>query len=139
MSALDVTMKDLQEQGIYQTERRIFKRGDVWMVDFGRDKKLRGEVRGYRPAVIIQNNCGNLHSTNKIVVPVTSSQIKIDKHLVTHAPVFIRRESVAQTELVYTVNEERFCKYVCTLTEEEMLDIEYRLLMSLGLTKLGNR
>ena len=135
MSAFEVTMKDLKEKGTYQTERREFKRGEVWMVDFGgKESKLQGEIAGYRPVVIIQNNAGNKYSSNIIVSAITSSIVKVSKNLITHVPVELDRPSIVQTELVNTINKERFCKYVCTLTEEEMIEIEYKLLISLGMT-----
>ena len=43
--------------------------GDIYMVDFA----VIGQVeRGYRPAVIVSNNVGNMFSRDIIVVPITS-------------------------------------------------------------------
>lgn len=43
--------------------------GDVFMVEFD---GVGSEQRGLRPALIFQNNKGNLHSPNVIVLPLTS-------------------------------------------------------------------
>lgn len=65
-------------KGKYKRERRmqIMKNGfntfDVIMVDFG-EAKFNGEQAGLRPAVIIQNAMGNLHSNTTLVMPFTTS------------------------------------------------------------------
>lgn len=135
MSSTSVTLEQLKEQGAYQTENRKFRRRDIWMVHFGDPStKKTGEIAGYRPALLIQSNAGNNNSRNKIVIPITSSNIKLCKNLVTHTRLHLEKESVAQSELIQTVSEERFCHYVCTVSPEEMAEIEYRTLIALGIT-----
>ena len=57
---------------------RIY-RNSIIMVSFGEN---RGSVqKGIRPAVVIQNDLGNKHSTTTIVAPITG---KIKKPLPTH-------------------------------------------------------
>lgn len=47
---------------------RIF---DVVLVDFG-SEMIKGEQCGIRPAVVIQNDIGNIHSSTTIVIPLTT-------------------------------------------------------------------
>lgn len=51
-----------------------YKAFDVVYVDFGK-VEFAGEQGGIRPAVIVQNSMGNLHSPTTIVIPFTT-QIK---------------------------------------------------------------
>lgn len=53
-----------------------FKTFDVVMVDFGK-AEFQGEQAGVRPAVIVQNALGNLHSDSTIVIPFTTSRKNI--------------------------------------------------------------
>lgn len=46
------------------------KRGDIWLVLFN---PARGsEQKGVRPALIIQNNIGNMYSPNTIILAISS-------------------------------------------------------------------
>lgn len=47
------------------------RRGDLVLVDL--DPTKGGEIQKTRPAVVIQNDVGNEHSTTTIVAPVTST------------------------------------------------------------------
>ena len=49
------------------------KRFDVVLVDFGHDV-IGSEQGGVRPALVIQNDIGNLHSDTTIVMPFTSKK-----------------------------------------------------------------
>ncbi|WP_182431673.1 type II toxin-antitoxin system PemK/MazF family toxin [Clostridium sp. AF32-12BH] len=50
-----------------------YRKFDVILVDFG-DDVLAGEQGGIRPAVIVQNNLGNLHSPTTLVFPFTTQK-----------------------------------------------------------------
>ena len=49
-----------------------YKRYDVVLIDFG-ENTIGSEQGGIRPAIIIQNNKGNLFSNTTIVMPCTSN------------------------------------------------------------------
>lgn len=49
--------------------RRTVKRGQVYKCNFGRG--IGSEMQKDRPAVIIQNDIGNMKSGNTIVIPIT--------------------------------------------------------------------
>lgn len=48
-----------------------YKKYDVVLVDFGM-VEFSGEQGGIRPAVIVQNSIGNIHSSTTIVFPLTT-------------------------------------------------------------------
>lgn len=52
-----------------------FKKFDIVLVDFG-DDVLDSEQGGKRPAVIVQNNDGNIHSSTTLVMPLTKNILK---------------------------------------------------------------
>lgn len=52
-----------------------FKRGQVYIADLG-DNTVGSEQYGERPVLIIQNNIGNKHSPNIIVLPLTTKSPK---------------------------------------------------------------
>lgn len=58
-----------------QSKKRILKRGQVYRCEFGCG--VGSEMRKDRPAVIIQNNIGNINSSNTIVVPITHNDKKL--------------------------------------------------------------
>ncbi|MEW6295287.1 MAG: type II toxin-antitoxin system PemK/MazF family toxin [Candidatus Diapherotrites archaeon] len=50
----------------------IIKRGDILLVDFN---PVKGSEQGkIRPAVVVQNDVGNIYAGTTIVVPITSSK-----------------------------------------------------------------
>lgn len=58
----------LDSQAIF-AKKRTLKRGQVYRCNFG--VGVGSEMQKERPCVIIQNNIGNLHSSNTIVIPIT--------------------------------------------------------------------
>ena len=49
------------------------KRGQIWLVNL--DPTLGHEIKKSRPAVIIQNDIGNIHSPITIIAPITSQSL----------------------------------------------------------------
>lgn len=82
----------------------IVYRGEVYLVDFGIG--YGSEQGGIRPAVIMQNNKGNLHSLTTIVVPITSKQTKacIPTHVKVKCDCLIKK-SIALTEQIVTIDK----------------------------------
>lgn len=98
--------------------RRIPRIGDVFEMYFNGEGSVQ---RGRRPGVIVQNNVGNSHSPNLIVIPLTS---KINKHKIpTH--VFLeadkcglQKDSIALCEGISNVSKENVFDYVTTLPKD---------------------
>lgn len=104
-------------------ENREIKIGDVYMVEFtGVDH----EQFGKRPALIFQNNVGNAHSPNVIVLPLTTRMMK--KHIPTHVLVLAKdsglpKNSIVLCENPMTVSKKRLENYVTHIPENYMKKI----------------
>lgn len=103
--------------------RENIRIGDVYMVEFtGVDH----EQMGKRPALIFQNNIGNTHCPNVIVLPFTTRMMK--KKLPTHVLVLAKesglpRNSVVMCESPMTISKSRLENYVTHIPEKYMKQI----------------
>ena len=90
------------------------KRYDIVLVDFG--DNMDSEQSGIRPAIIIQNDIGNLYSTTTLVVPLTSQHKSLNQP--THT--LIKRnkvngltvDSMVLGECIRQVSEKRIIKHI---------------------------
>lgn len=106
---------------------KVFKTFDIVLVDFGKEV-IGVEQGGIRPAIIIQNNPGNVHSLSTIVVPLT----KKIKHLnqPTHTLISkgngtgLRFDSMVLGECVRQISEQRILEYIgCIIKLEDKIEI----------------
>lgn len=101
------------------------KRGDVYFVDFGKDKTSHKQS-GIRPAVIVSNNRGNGYGPTVTVVPLTGN-IHKKPGLPTHVQIptslcrGLKIPSMALAEQVDTVDKRNL--------KDELGEITDRLLM----------
>ena len=104
-------------------EKKTPMLGDVYMVQFtGRDHAQ----LGLRPAVVFQNNAGNRHSPNVIVLPLTTSMKKLGQptHVVVPARgTGLRYDSVVLCENPVTISKDSLGFYVTTLSAAVMRKI----------------
>ncbi len=94
--------------------------GDIYMVTFDGDGCTQ---RGIRPAVIFQNNIGNLHSPNVIVLPLTSKLKKVGQptHVLVNAvDTGLRLDSMVLCENPMCVPKEKLGNYLTTLSKKYM-------------------
>lgn len=105
-------------------------RGEIWMADLGYENVMDSEQRGYRPVLVIQNDIGNKYSPTVIVACITK-QSKAD--LPTHMECELFEPSTIMFEQVRTISKERLNKRVTRLTEAEMLEVNERIKISMGL------
>lgn len=111
--------------------KQNLKIGDVIWI------KLHGEnhvQRGVRPAIIVQNNKGNMYSPTLQVVPLTSKCTK--NHLPTH--VFIdagtaglSKNSIAQCEGIRTVDKVDVLGFIGHLPDSYMALIAKAIIISM--------
>lgn len=96
------------------------KRFDIVLVDFGSDV-IGSEQGGVRPALVIQNNIGNLHSDTTIVMPCTSKK----KNLFQPTHTLLKRsrksglttDSVLLGECIRQISKERVKKYLGSISD----------------------
>lgn len=116
-----------------------FRIGDVFLVDF---RGMGCEQHGRRPALVLQNNLGNKHSPNVIMLPLTSSIKK--KGQATH--VFIpaqdsglMRDSVVLCENPETVSKDRVGAYLTTLSDKYMSEVAIASTLAIGALSFINK
>ena len=107
-------------------------RGDVIWLDFGTPRG--SEPSGRRPALIVQNNVGNLYSPNIIVAAITRSVREYPVNvLVEPAESGLPERSTIDCSLLLTVHKEQVLDRVGTLTDDATARVDAALKTSLGL------
>lgn len=97
--------------------------GDVYMMCFEGDGN---EQRGWRPAVVFQNNKGNAHSPNIIALPMTSVLKKSAQptHVIVRArDTGLRHDSMVLCENPKCVSKDKVGMYITSLSHSYMQQI----------------
>lgn len=102
-----------------------FSIGDVYLIHFNGDEH---EQNGWRSGVVFQNNTGNVHSPNVIVLPMTSSAKKIYRKIPTHVVVYandsgLKKDSVVLCENPVSVSKTKCGNYLTTIPDKYMKEI----------------
>ena len=86
---------------------------------------------GMRPAVVIQNDIGNEHSTTTIIVPVTTTikKLGMPTHVLFKAD-FFYRESMAQCEQLITIDKSQIVSVAGHLPKSVMQAIDLGIIRS---------
>lgn len=123
----------LSKQGLGGVIVKII-RGNIIMVDFG--KQMGSVQSGMRPAVVIQNNLGNAHSTTTIVAPITG---KLKKDLPTHLSLLsknykcLRCDSTLLGEQILTISKTQIIEVLGKLNLEDEIELNSKLAVSINL------
>lgn len=96
--------------------------GDIYLVKFSGSGS---EQKGWRPGLIFQNNIGNQHSPNLIVLPLTSTIKKSNQptHVRVPKEVGLRMDSMVLCENPERMAKEKLGDYLTTLPEEYMSQV----------------
>jgi mRNA interferase MazF len=98
-----------------------YKQYNVVLVDFGTEI-FDSEQSGIRPAVILQNDKGNIFSPNTIVIPLTSKCKKLNQP--THSLIKrnknngLRKDSVLLGECLRQISQKRIIALIGSFTTE---------------------
>lgn len=105
------------------------KIGDIYLVYFDGNGN---EQRGYRPGLVFQNNVGNQHSPNLIVLPLTSAIKKVNQptHVFIPKEVGLRKDSMVLCENPECMSKHKMGEYITTLPEEYMAQIAIGSILS---------
>ena len=104
------------------------------MIDLS--NQVGSEQSGVRPAVIVQNETGNMHSPTTIVCPLTSKKKKMS---VTHVALTpedagVAQESTVLCEQVRVIDKARIRKKLGEVKNlEKIEDINKKILISFGI------
>ena len=118
-------------------KRRTVKRGQVYRCNFGCG--VGSEMNKDRPAVVIQNDIGNLHSGNTIVIPITHDastlpcMVNISPQMDASGNLIL--DGQANTSNILCVSKARLGNYVCELPNSEMKKIDEALAKTVDVMK----
>ena len=118
-----------------QKERPI-RRGDIYRADLM--PVIGSEQGGVRPVLVIQNDTGNIHSPTIIAAAITG-YVK-GKHQPTHvrlqgASCGLFRDSTVLLEQLRTLDKSRLDKYMGSVGEDKMREVDAALHISVGLAE----
>lgn len=114
--------------------------GEIYLVNFdGEDS----EQRGLRPGLVFQNNSGNIHSPNIVVLPLTSSIKKMNMPTHVFLPsqdTGLRKDSVVLCENPVCISQHKLGRYLTSVPQRYMSDIvQANLLASSAISFLDFR
>lgn len=113
------------------------KRGDIFLVNF--DPTIGSEIRKTRPAIVIQNDIANRHSSITIVSAITS---QFDQPLYPTEVLIKAKEggltvdSVALLNQLRSVDKQRLIKRLGKVKQDTIERIDRAIQLSLGLVTL---
>jgi len=111
---------------------RIPRIGEVYAVKFEGNGSVQS---GWRPGVVFQNNIGNIHSPNVVVLPLTTSLKKRD--MPTHVFIGAKDTGLARDSMVLCENpqcipKDELGKYITTLSDSYMAQIAAASILASG-------
>lgn len=108
------------------------KRGEVWMVNFSPGRG--SEQKGYRPALIIQNDVGNQYAATTIVTAITTALKKYPVTvLIPEGKAGLKDHSMVNLAQVLTIDKERLAKKLGYLGQEKMSEVDAAIRLSMGI------
>jgi mRNA interferase MazF len=117
------------------TQQR-FRRGEIWTVDL--EPVVGSEQGKARPALIIQNDIGNLYSPVLIVAAITSGEnARYDVQVEIKAPEGgLHHDSLVLLNQIRTIDKRRVGRYWGRLSTQTMQRIDDAIKISLGLVPI---
>ena len=106
------------------------RRGEVWLVNFN---PARGsEQKGMRPALVVQNDTGNVYASTTIVAAITSSIKNFPVTVVLPADEGgLKRRSMVNLAQLLTIDKGRLQKRLGGLSEAVMAKVNQAIRISL--------
>jgi len=117
----------------------LIKRGSIFYCEF--PHKQDSLQNGLRPAIIVQNDVGNIHSPTIVIAPITSVPKRLDlpTHVFLGAQFGLQKDSMVLTEQITTISKNDLKEFVGITTEEYMKIVDKALKISVGLSKKHNQ
>jgi len=113
------------------------RRGEVYLVAF--DPTLGAEIKKTRPALVLQNDIANRHSSITVVAAITSQfegHLYPTQVLVSKPEGGLRTDSVVLLNQIRSVDKRRLVRRLGTLKASTMRTVDRALEISLGLVPL---
>lgn len=110
------------------------KRGEIYLVDWNPSRG--SEQRGMRPALIIQNNIGNEHSSTTIVASVSAKFSKVYPFQVLFRAkeTGLDYDSVADLQQIMTIDKTRLVRKIGQIKDTTIRLINEALVNSLDIS-----
>lgn len=113
---------------------KIIKRGDIFYANL--NPVVGCEQNGVRPVLIIQNDKGNENSLTTIVAPISTKKFKLlPTHILIKHFNKITKDSIVLLEQIRTIDKSRIGNYIGSLDNNQMLEIDKAIYISLDLKK----
>ncbi len=111
----------------------MMNRGDVYLVDF--EPSVGAEIRKKRPAMIISCDEANKHLRTVMVIPFSSKTEKVYPFevLVSKEQSGLNIDSKLKIPQIRAVDKARLLKYIETLNDELLSDIEKAIRLHLAM------
>lgn len=97
------------------------RRYDIVQADLG--ETIGSEQGGVRPALIIQNDIGNIHSSCTIIMPLSSKlkSLEMPTHTIIHKGMDngLKTDSVVLGEQMRVISNQRIIKKIGTVTDQD--------------------
>jgi len=113
------------------------RRGEVYLVAF--DPTLGAEIKKTRPALVLQNDIANRHSSITVVAAITSQfegRLYPTQVLISKPEGGLRTDSVVLLNQIRSVDKRRLVRRLGTLKPSTMRAVDRALEISLGLVPL---
>lgn len=112
------------------------RRGEVYLVAF--DPALEAEIQKTRPALVVQNDIGNLHSPVTIVAALTSHVLRRGPtSVLVKAPEGgLTVDSVVLLNHIRTIDKRRLVKRLGVLRAATVEQVDQAILISLALVEI---
>lgn len=112
----------------------MVRRGEIYLIDLS--NQIGSEQSGVRPAIVVQNETGNMYSPTTIICPLTS---KTKTMAATHVELTtedagIIKDSTVLCEQVRVIDKTRIRKRLGEVTNlQKIEDINQKILISFGI------
>lgn len=113
---------------------KMIHRGEIYLIDL--DNQVGSEQSGVRPAVVIQNETGNMYSPTTIVCPLTSKSKSMSATHVelTTTDADILRDSIVLCEQMRVIDKSRIKKRLGEVKNlQKIEDINQKIMISVGI------
>lgn len=117
----------------------MIHRGEIYLIDLS--NQIGSEQSGVRPAIVVQNEAGNMYSPTTIICPLTSKQKTMSATHVelTTADAEIIKDSIVLCEQVRVIDKTRIKKRLGEVTNVQKIeDINKKILVSFGIEVTSN-
>lgn len=106
------------------------RRGDIYMADLTVSEGC--EQSGVRPALVIQNNKGNIHAPTVIIAPISSRmhKAKFPTHVNLHC---LQYPSFVELEQIRTIDKRRLRNYMGRIDEATQEQVNQAIRISLAI------